>query len=101
MTCVTEAEATAQGIRLPFAANDTGSDDRCEEGRNDDGLVDDLDDIDEDWRPPTNEERQKIQERLDERDRVSQLMASKMLSGWAMLNQHCITCVSQPALFPY
>eukprot|EP00474_Spongospora_subterranea_P009242 CRZ09700.1 hypothetical protein [Spongospora subterranea] len=78
LPCVTEEDASAMQLEVAPSQipQETVTDD------------------DDDWQPPSAEEQRIMDERRAHRDRVSDLMASKLLAGWAMLNEHCETCAT-------
>lgn len=91
MPCVTEEQA--EQMKVLSTANGHVAD---VPGKD----VADMDDYDEEdggWTPPSPEEMRRIEALSAERDRISQRMGPKLLSGWIMLNAHCRSCVSSYA----
>ncbi|SPR00064.1 Sjoegren syndrome/scleroderma autoantigen 1 [Plasmodiophora brassicae] len=92
MPCVTEEQA--EQMKVLSTANGHVAD---VPGKD----VADMDDYDEEdggWTPPSPEEMRRIEALSAERDRISQRMGPKLLSGWIMLNAHCRSCATATPL---
>ena len=95
-TAAASASSAAPALATP-AANKVvaaAATSAVQQGQFDDDMdeVDEHEDLDSDWQPPSAEEQAKIDAHMRELEEVSQRLAQKMLQGWTMLDLSCPEC---------